>query len=118
EGVVTRKVFHGSIRDFEEFDLERAGEETGAANTVLGVFFTSDEQQASLYAGKHGYIYENYLTFRKPLFMDGGEYNSDASAALDSAAAKFVGKPPVELTDSAWIEYRDYVREYYDGIVV
>lgn len=38
--------YHGTLNDFEEFSLQKAGENTGWENAKFGIFFTEDRKLA------------------------------------------------------------------------
>lgn len=72
-----KSLYHGSIRDFEEFDMSHAGENTGLTEYVdkrtgekvlsdshAAIFFTDNEPQAVSYAllGRHGEICDIHST--------------------------------------------------------
>jgi hypothetical protein len=117
-------VYHGTDRSFSEFDVSHGGNtlstNTGAANGVLGVFFTTDLYKADeLYAGKRGHIVEANISLKNPERLRGGEFESDASAAVNEATAQYVGKSVNDLTEQDFIEWKDsLIRQGKDGIEV
>jgi len=118
------EVYHGTDRPFGQFDMSRGGDtlqtETGAKNGVLGAFLTTDYGKASaLYAGKRGVVLGAYLKIEHPLRLKGGEYEGDASAAVNAAAADYHDKPIDDLTEQDFLDWRDFLtRDGKDGIEV
>ena len=112
-------VYHGASSVFDVFDSSRAGENTAAANTSAGFFFTNDEIQADSYVGVSGRRVDAFLRIENPATLRGGEYDSDASGALNDAIADHVGKPQSQITEEDAADYVEYLKRHgFDGIEV
>ena len=115
--------YHGTDKAFDTFDPAHGGDtlttNTGAANGVLGVFLTTDTGKADSYAGRRGRVIEAQLKLTKPLKLRGQEYDADASAAVNVAAADYHDKSTADLTEQDFHEWKDYlIRQGHDGIEV
>lgn len=113
-----REVYHGTSHTFSgAMDFGRAGDATGAGNTVMGAFFTESYQLArDLYAGRRGKVVVAHLAIRKPLrLVDMSGFDNDLGYELRREAADYLGHDPQTAED--WQDYKGFlVRQGYDGI--
>lgn len=60
------KVYHATNQDFNEFDLNKKGSNTGSVNTVHGIFFTDKKENTTQFGER---VIEAYIFMKKPLDM-------------------------------------------------
>ena len=112
-------VYHGASTIFDTFDTARSGENTGALNTSAGFFFTNDEAQANSYVGVRGHRVDAYLNIKNPRKLRGGEFDGDASAAINDAIADYTDKRSTEIDEADVASYVESLkRRGFDGIEV
>jgi hypothetical protein len=63
------RVYHGTTRDFAQFDAERLGGNTGHVTAALGFFFTRDPEVAELFNSEMGTLKSS----RKPKPSEGAQ---------------------------------------------
>lgn len=123
ESGLPKYVYHGGNKGIQKFDLERSGEETGAINTKLGVFFTTEESLAERYAGGGsgvGEVYEAFIEIKNPYKLTATtDYDVDASPALNKEIADYAGKDIADITSDDANDFKEsLIRKGFDGIEV
>lgn len=81
-------LYHGTDRDFADFDRARVGENYG--DRSFGISFTPDPEEAWRYAGKRGggsVIRPVYVRYRNPLVFDAPNARA-ANETIDAAARR------------------------------
>lgn len=66
---VTDVLYHGTSAQFDAFDLSRAGTNTQARTSHLGIFATDNPNVAKLFAGATGTVKKLHMNLRNPLVV-------------------------------------------------
>jgi hypothetical protein len=85
---VERPFYHGTDRDFDQFDTARAGENYG--DRSIGVSLTPNPEEAWRYAGRRGtgaVIRPVYVRYRNPLVFDAPDART-GNETIDTAARR------------------------------
>ena len=101
------KVYHGTPKDFEEFDEKYIRERPDG---VKGFYFATErskEAMAGYYAGDTGAIKEAYINMKKPLYLRTDEYSEKIGDIVKSGKIK-------EYDGIITTMDRDWGRDYYN----
>jgi hypothetical protein len=125
-----KKFYHGTKEDFEEFSLDRAGENTEWDNAKWGIFFTDDKKLATEFietsrmAGdsRKGVVKEVYLDIKNPIdfTLEGILTRKNQAADIyelftgERVSAEEALESLDEVTDMG--EIRDFFEELYSDV--
>ena len=101
------KVYHGTPKDFEEFDERYIRERPDG---IKGFYFTTENRKEGVsgyYAGDTGAIKEAYVNIERPLYLGTDEYQEKIGDIVKSGKIK-------EYDGIITINDRDWERDYYN----
>jgi hypothetical protein len=120
-------VYHGTTADFGEFDKDKLGSATPAKTSVLGFFFTDNQNVSNLFnRGDGGRSIPAFLSIKNPLEVGAIDLDDrkhmmiDPFEAIHNAIVKISGKASWDdITNDDAIAWREKIKSIgFDGIIV
>ena len=105
-------VYHGTKKEFDEFDIKKVGSQTDTGMFGNGFYFTEDKTKAEGYAGEKGEVMSMYISMKNPLIIN-------KSSDIPNIE---VPEETIEDLENADINYSKAFKEYlddngYDGVI-
>lgn len=116
------RVYHGTLAQFDEFDLAHVGANTSASNTPLGFFFIADRELAKQFAidtadierrGESPRVIEAYLSIKKPMRLNREAFFGDEAQAA-TLYEIFTGEQLPAKEALAWINEEIGLAEWFE----
>ena len=109
------EVFHGSDRQFQEFDMDKIGSGDGKSLGGWGIYFSDNENVSRRYYLKSGFVREH--TLKSGSYFDLDEIVSDGDRILSALQRQGVSDSNLEEFQSDYLDYGDVSnKQVYDWL--
>lgn len=98
-------VFHGTDRDFDEFDVNKIGSGDGKSLGGWGIYFSDKKDVSQRYFLKGGFVKEFTIKNGNLFDLDEGLDEENASIILNRLSKKGINEDSLEQFQSDFIDY-------------